>query len=123
MCIRDSVDRVVVFDQFAQEEEGRLVGNTAGLLHAVRYDDDGIFFLQFQRQVFDLLRRNRVQGRRRFVHEDNRRIGCQGTGDAQTVSYTHLQPLRRLKALSWRILAMTRTTYDIAAAPQRQHIK
>ena len=51
----------------------------------MRDDDDGIFFLQFQGQVFDFLRRNRVQRRRRFVHEDDRRTGCQSPGNAEAL--------------------------------------
>lgn len=42
-----------VFDQFALEEEGAVVGGAGGLLDRVGDKHDGIFFLEFKQRIFD----------------------------------------------------------------------
>ena len=43
---------VVIFDQFALQEEGGVIGGAGGLLHGVRDEDDGVFFFQLQQGGF-----------------------------------------------------------------------
>ena len=64
-------------------EETRLVGHALGLLQVVRDDGDGEPLLEFQHQLFDFPRGDRVQGRARLVHQQHRRLRGDGSGDAE----------------------------------------
>lgn len=46
--------RTVVFDQFTHIKESGMVTYPSGLLHVMRYDDNGKLVLQFIDQFFDL---------------------------------------------------------------------
>src|SRR5215217_9294075 len=44
----------VYFDQLAEEEEGRRVGNARRLLHVVRHDHDRVLLFQIEDQLLNL---------------------------------------------------------------------
>src|SRR6266852_4793068 len=71
------------FNQAALVEEAGEIGDTGGLLHVVRHDDDGVLALQLKDQVLDFQGGGRVEGRGRFIQEQDLRVGGQGAGDAQ----------------------------------------
>ena len=76
---------ISVFHHFAQIEEGCFVADAGCLLHAVRDDNNGRLLAEFADQLLDLGRRNRIQGRRRFVHQQDRWLDGHGTGNTQSL--------------------------------------
>ena len=54
----------------------------------MRDDYDRVFLFQRFDQVFDLARRNGVEGRRGLVHENYFRVHAQAAGDAETLLLT-----------------------------------
>ncbi len=50
--IREYFLRCVIFDEFSHVEKARHVRYARGLLHIVRYDDDGDFLLEVDDQLF-----------------------------------------------------------------------
>src|SRR5258706_11684175 len=54
------------FHELAEPEKRRDVGDTGRLLHVVRDDDDRVTALQLINQLFDPLRGDRIERRRRL---------------------------------------------------------
>src|SRR5437870_4211289 len=75
----------VEFNQLAEIKERGEIGDARGLLHVVGNDDNGVILLQFQNQVLDFRRRERVEGGSRFVHQQHLRLHGQGAGDAEAL--------------------------------------
>src|SRR5678816_3398187 len=73
------------FYQLAQVKIGGALRDARGLLHRMRYDDNGIVLAQLVNQVLDVRSRDRVEGRARLVHEDDLRTHGNRSGDAQTL--------------------------------------
>ncbi|CAN3975603.1 sporulation transcription factor Spo0A, partial [Dysosmobacter welbionis] len=69
--------------QIPQQEKRRVVGDTGGLLHIVGHHDDSILAFQFHCKVFDLGGGDGVQGAGGLIHQQDLRLHCQGTGNAQ----------------------------------------
>ena len=59
------------------------IRNACSLLHIVSDDYDGDALLQLVDQVLYLEGRDRVEGRRRFIHEQHFGLNSQGAGDAE----------------------------------------
>jgi len=57
----------IELDQFSHQKESGEVRDARGLLHVVCDDNDRAFAFQFDEQIFDLRRRDRVQCRTRLV--------------------------------------------------------
>ena len=55
------------------------------MLHVVGDDDDRVVDLQIPDQLFDLRRGDRIEGRRRLVHQQNLRIDGERSGDADAL--------------------------------------
>src|ERR1041385_1493392 len=72
-------------DQFTDVEERRVIGDARGLLHVVRDDDDREILFQLENQFLDPARRDRIERRSRFVHENNLRLDRDCARDAQTL--------------------------------------
>src|ERR1035438_2255844 len=70
------------------EQERAVVRDASGLLHVVRHDDDRDALLQFGHQSFDLQRRDRVQCRRRLVHQEDLGVHSEGARDAESLLLT-----------------------------------
>src|SRR5215212_7374704 len=75
----------VYFDQLAEEEEGRSVGNARRLLHVVRDDHDRVLLLQIEDQLFDLRGGDRIECRSRLVHQQYLRTNRECPGNTQTL--------------------------------------
>src|SRR5512133_1041924 len=73
----------IVLDEAAQPEESRVIRHARGLLHVVRHDDDRVLLLQPVDQLLDALSGDRVQRRRRFVHQQDLRFDGERPGDAE----------------------------------------
>lgn len=59
-----------------------------GLLHVVRDDDDGVLSLSSVKDVLDLGRGDRVEGRRRLVQQGSPRLHRQGPRNAHALRLT-----------------------------------
>src|SRR5437867_1382438 len=81
--VGEDLARRIELDQLTQIEKGRVIGDARGLLHVVGHDNDGELFFQFEDQVLDLGRVNRVERRSRFVHEQHFRLYGQGAHNAK----------------------------------------
>src|SRR5712672_3421410 len=75
----------VELDQLAEVHEGRLVGNTRGLLHIMRDDGDGVVLRQLLDQFLDLGGRNRIERRARLVEQDHLGPHRDGARNAQSL--------------------------------------
>src|SRR5207244_9971806 len=58
-------------DEVTQIEEGRVIGDTRGLLEIMRHDADRVAGLELVAQLLDMLRPGRVERRRRLVEQQN----------------------------------------------------
>src|SRR5438105_6428718 len=58
-------------DELAHVEERSRIRNASGLLHVVRHDDDGELLAKLVDQLLDLRRRDRIEGARRLVHQED----------------------------------------------------
>ena len=77
------------------EERGR-VRDARRLLQVVRDDDDRQLALQLVQQLFDLLRRDRIERARRLVEQQHFRLVRQRPRDAQPLLLAARQPERAL---------------------------
>ena len=75
--------RAAGFDQLAEVHKQRVVRDPRRLRHIVRYDNDRELFFQFEHQLFDAVRRDRVERRGRFVHQQHFGFQRDRAGDAQ----------------------------------------
>ena len=66
-------------------EEGGHVGDARCLLHVVRDDHDRVLALELVHQILDPRRRDRVERRRRLVHQDHVRLDREAAGDAEAL--------------------------------------
>src|SRR5437868_214873 len=92
-CGEDLRGRVVL-DQLAEplslvaardgEERGH-VGDTRGLLHVVRDDDERVLALEVEQGLVDRLRRDRIECRRGLVHEHDVRLDGDRTRDTEAL--------------------------------------
>src|SRR5487761_499199 len=64
----------IEFDQTAQQEKTRVVGDAGRLLHVVGHDDDGATVLELENQVFDLGGGDWIERRTRLVEQQDFRI-------------------------------------------------
>jgi hypothetical protein len=80
-----------------EEEERGAIRDARGLLHRVRHDDDGVVALELADQVFDLRGRDRVEGRRRLVHQDHLGFDRQHSGDAHALLLSAREVERRFE--------------------------
>src|SRR5438105_6649884 len=68
---REDLLRSVTLDELPEPEEGRDVRDARRLLHVVRHDHDRIVRLQLVNQFLDALGCDRVERRRRLVHQQD----------------------------------------------------
>ena len=78
-----------------REERGH-VGDAGGLLHVVRDDHDRVVALELVHQVLDPRRRDRVERRRRLVHQDHVRLDREAARDAEALLLAAGEAERRL---------------------------
>jgi len=64
------------------------IGDAADLVVVVEHHDDGAVRLQTQEQFLDDLRGLPVEGRRRFIEEEDLRLKHEGAGDAEALLLT-----------------------------------
>src|SRR4051812_39058813 len=83
--VREDAVRLADFDQVAEMEVRRTLGNTRGLLHGMRDDDDRIRLAQLVDEVFDLRRRDRVERGARLVHQGHFRVHPDRARDAEAL--------------------------------------
>ena len=62
---------IVIFHQFAHIKESRFIAYPGGLLHIVRYDNQGIIFLQLMKQFLNSRSGNRIKRRSRFIKQQH----------------------------------------------------
>src|SRR5260221_1847740 len=79
----EDVLRLAELDEFAQEHEGRVVGNARGLLHVMGHDGDRVVLAKLADDLFDLGRGDRINGRTGFIQEDELGLDRHRAGDAQ----------------------------------------
>src|SRR3977135_3166631 len=72
--------RLAELDEFAQEHEGRVVGDAGGLLHVMGHDGDRGVLAKLADELFDLGGRDRIEGRTGFIQEDELRLDRHRTG-------------------------------------------
>jgi hypothetical protein len=77
--------RSIELNQSAQIKEGREVRAAGGLLHVVRYDHDRKSLFEQINQFFDFCRRDGVERRTRFIHQDDLRFSSDRPGDTQAL--------------------------------------
>src|SRR3990172_11795016 len=77
-------------------EESRLIGDPGRLLHVVSHDDDGVVFFQFLHQVFYADCCDRVESRRRFVHQYHIMLHTDRPRDAEALLLTTREVKRTL---------------------------
>src|SRR5260370_6441998 len=82
---RRKLDQLPVAVFRVHEHEGGEVRDACGLLHVVRDDHDREVTRQGRHQVFDLQRRDRVEGRARLLHQDHLRGDRYASGAGQTL--------------------------------------
>ncbi len=82
---REHLVRGAHLHQLAQQEEGRLIADTRGLLHVVGDDDDGVILFQLRGQLLDLGRRDGVQGAGRLIHQQDLGLNGQGARNAEAL--------------------------------------
>ena len=82
-------------DQLAEPEERRDVRDARRLLHVVRHDDDRVPRLQLVDQLLDALRGDRIERRRRLVHQEDLGLDRQRPGDAQPLLLAARERQRR----------------------------
>src|SRR5205807_3252692 len=75
-------------DEFAEIKDTSVIGNAPGLLHVVSDNYDGVLRFQFLNQFFDPCRRDRIERRARFVHEDHVGLNRERAGDAKPLLLT-----------------------------------
>ena len=83
-------------DQPAQPEKRGQVGHARGLLHVVGHDDDRVVGLELIDQLLDALRRDRIERRRRLVHQQDVGLDGQRARDAQPLLLAAGERERRL---------------------------
>ena len=94
--ILENLSGFAVFDHFTKIEEGCLVSDTLCLLHVMGDHDDRIAFLELYSEFFDVRGGDRIEGRSRFIHQENIRLYGKGSGDAETLLLTAGEPEGRL---------------------------
>jgi hypothetical protein len=82
-----------VLDEFAEVEEGGLVGTAGCLLHVVGDDDDRELFFEVGDEFLDFDRGDGLEGGAGLVHEEDGGLHGDGAGDAQTVAHGGLSCL------------------------------
>ena len=75
-------------------EERRHVCDAGRLLHIVRHDDDRVLALQVVHEILDPRCRDRVERRRRLVHQDDVRLGGERARDAEPLLLAAGEPER-----------------------------
>lgn len=83
--VRKDLLRVAKLHHLPHIEKRRLITDTCSLLHIVRHNHNGIPFFQLVYQLFHLCRRNRVERRSRFVHQQHRRRYSHCACDTKTL--------------------------------------
>ena len=81
----EDVGRGTGLDQFAEVEEGRVVGDAGGLLHGVSDDDDRVVVLELLNELLDAGGRDRVKGRARLVEQKDLGLDGNAAGDAKAL--------------------------------------
>ena len=66
-------------------QECGAISDALGLLQVVRDNGDGEAFLEFLHQFLDFARRNRIERRAGFVHQEHFGLRGNGASDAQTL--------------------------------------
>ena len=92
--------RLVELHHFAQIKESSLVAHASRLLHIMRDDNNRIVLFQFMNQFLYFCRRDRVERRRRLVHQQYRRRHRHRAGNAKTLLLTAGQCISRLLSAS-----------------------
>src|SRR5579872_5100992 len=87
---REDLGGRVEFDEltrlgFTREQKAGVVGDAGRLLHVVGDDDKRVRPFELAHQVFDFHRRDRIESRSRFVHEQYFRLDRKRARDAQTL--------------------------------------
>src|SRR5262249_23604284 len=75
--------RCAKLDQPADVKESWVIGYTAGLLHIMRDRYDRVFRLQLGDQLLDLCRRDWIERRTRFIHQDHVGFHSKRAGNAK----------------------------------------
>jgi hypothetical protein len=65
-----------------------MIADPRCLLHVVSDDQDRVLTAEPIDQILDLTRGDRIQGRTRLVEQENFRVACDGSGDAQALLLT-----------------------------------
>src|SRR3990172_1056256 len=81
--VRDAVLDKAAGAMLVRQHERGVVGDTRGLLHVVRHDDNRVLLNEIADEVLDLQGRDRVQGRAGLVHQDDVGLDGKGPGDAE----------------------------------------
>src|ERR1700761_9845439 len=74
---------IVELDQLAHEEKAGVVGDTRGLLHVVRHDDDGGYTLELEEQLLDLQRGDGIERRAGLIEQQNLGLNSKSASDAE----------------------------------------
>src|SRR3954447_1865879 len=90
-------------------EERRHVARTAGLLHVVGHDHDGVLLLELADQLLDRERGDRVQGGGGLVHQQHVRLDGDRARDAQALLLATGQADARLAEAVLDLLPEVRT--------------
>lgn len=83
--VAEEFEGIGEFDEFAEVEEGGVVGDAGGLLHVVGNDDEGVLFLEGPDEVLDFGGGDGVEGAAWFVHEEDAGFDGEASGDAQAL--------------------------------------
>src|SRR2546430_16027075 len=78
-------------DEATEVEESRVVRDAGRLLHVVRHDHDAERLFELDHELFDALRRGRIEGRARLVPEEHFRLVGERACGAPTLFLPALQ--------------------------------
>src|SRR5439155_9613846 len=73
------------FDQPANIEESRVIGDAPGLLHVMGDRHDGVFSFQLRDQLLDLRGSDGIERRTRFIHQDHFGFHSERAGNTQSL--------------------------------------
>ena len=71
------------FDHFSQIDKNDVIGQPFSLAQDVRDEHDGVLLLELEQPFFNVLGRDRIEGRSGLITQEDLRLDCQAARQAQ----------------------------------------
>lgn len=101
---------IITLDDLAFVKEGRLVGDTLGLLHVVSHDDKGELAAQLGNEIFNAGGGDGIERGTGLIHEENARLQSHGARDAESLLLTAGEAGGRLMQAIFNLIPERRET-------------